>query len=102
LPWAGGMRKLMPLFFAVALAIAFRQTAQQTLITELTPTHGRGSFVALRNCFSQAGIGLSVFLASFLFQRYGFQGVVIFSAIQSVLGACFFFAVREPALASNS
>ncbi len=101
LPWAGGMRKLLLLFFAVALAIAFRQTAQQTLITELTPTHGRGSFVALRNCFSQAGIGLSVFLASFLFQRYGFQGVVIFSAAQSLLGACFFFAVREPALVSD-
>jgi predicted MFS family arabinose efflux permease len=100
LPWVRKFGWLLGLFFAVALAIAFRQTSQQTLVTELTPTLGRGSFVALRNCFSQVGIGVSVFLASLLYAKYGFAAVVILSSVESMLAACFFFLVREPVLAS--
>ncbi|HEV8131252.1 MAG TPA: MFS transporter [Acidobacteriota bacterium] len=102
LPSARGLGWLLALFFAVALAIAFRQTSQQTLVTELTPTRGRGSFVALRNCFSQVGIGVSVFLASLLYAKYGFAAVVILSSLESILAACCFFLVREPALASST
>ncbi|MBI4455936.1 MAG: MFS transporter [Acidobacteria bacterium] len=97
LPWLKNMRLLLILFFGVALVIAFRQTSQQALVTELVPAQGRGSFIALRNCFSQAGIAISVIFASLLFESYGFKGVALFSAVQSVLAACFFFWVAEPA-----
>ncbi|MBI2822552.1 MAG: MFS transporter [Acidobacteria bacterium] len=96
LPFAGELRRLMALFVAVALAVALRQTAQQALITEMTPMSGRGGFIALRNCFSQVGIGISVFIASRLFEDYGFQAVALFSAIQSTAAACLFYWVPEP------
>lgn len=101
LPWIGSIRHLLALLFGTALMIAFRQTSQQALVTELTPRLGRGSFIALRNGFSQVGIGVSVLVASALFERYGFAGVALFSGFQSILAAAFFFHVREPAPPGN-
>ena len=97
IPVAPSPKTLIAMLFGTALAVALRQTSQQALVTEMISTEERGSFIALRNCFSQLGIGLSVLLASPLFDRFGFGSVAWFCATQSVLAACCFYWVREPA-----
>ena len=95
LPFSPGLRLLMLLLFGMGLAMALRQTSQQTLATEMV-SKGRGSFVALRNAFSQGGIGLSVLVAAPLFGAFGFASVAAFSAALSLAAALLFYWVPEP------
>jgi predicted MFS family arabinose efflux permease len=88
---------LFLLVFLVSLAVAFRQTALQTLQTELIPSQQRGTFLAIRNCFSQLGISLSVVVGGFLYSRHGYLGVALLAASLTVLGSVILFArVGEP------
>lgn len=90
----------IPLFlvlFSISLFIAFRQTALQTLQTQLTSPEQRGSYLALRNGFSQLGISFSVFIAGFIYEGPGYAGVVIWAAGLTLLASLLLYGwVSEP------
>ena len=73
-PW------LLVLFSLASLAAAFRQGPLTALITELVPATQRGAFVALRNVFSQVGIGTAAFLGGLLYQWHGYGAVTTLCA----------------------
>ncbi|MEE8586947.1 MAG: MFS transporter [Acidobacteriota bacterium] len=82
--------------FLIGLCIAFRQTALQTVQASLTDKHQRGSYLALRNGFSQLGIAVSVFVAGRLYSWNGYQAVAWLAvALTLVSSALFFIAIRE-------
>jgi len=62
-------------FGAVSMAAAFRQGPMEALVTELVPGESRGSYIALRNAFSQLGIALAASVSGILFQNWGYVAV---------------------------
>ena len=93
-PWGAG---LIGLFFAVSLSVSFRQTALQTLQTQLVGIDERGSYLALRNCFSQLGIAVVVLVSGWFYSWSGYGAVVFLVALLSVAaGVLFFLSVQEP------
>lgn len=93
-PWGAG---LFFVFFALMLLVASRQTALQAVQTELVTASSRGALLGLRNGFSQAGIASCVLLASFLFEKGGFEAVVGLAAALSLAASLVFWLfVPEP------
>lgn len=86
---------LFGLFFIISLCIAFRQTALHTLQTELVQREQRGSFLALRNTFSQVGISVSVLVAGNLYSQIGYRGVTLWAALLTLLGSVMLYQVIE-------
>ena len=94
IPWGAG---LIGLFFAVSLCVSFRQTALQTLQTQLVGIEERGSYLALRNCFSQLGIAVVVLVSGWCYTGSGYGAVVLVVALLSAAaGILFFRSVQEP------
>ncbi len=83
-PW--GIALLVVFGFA-SLGAAFRQGPLTALMTELVPSSERGSFIALRNVFSQSGIGLVVLAGGALFERHGYIAVTTVCATMTFLVA---------------
>lgn len=99
LPWGG---PLMAVFFALGVCAAFRQTALQTVQTELVESQERGAFIALRNGFSQIGISFSVFVAGHLYAALGYGLVLAWAALLTCLSSLIFYlAVPEPCRAGR-
>ena len=84
LTWGVG---LLVVFGVASLGAAFRQGPLTALITELVPSTQRGSFIALRNISSQAGIGTAAFVGGVLFQQYGYGAVTTLCAAMTVVVA---------------
>ena len=80
-------------FFVISLSVVFRQTALHTLQTELVDSRERGSFMALRNSFSQLGISVSVFFAGYLYSNFGYEAVTVLAAFLTLLASGIFFWV---------
>ena len=80
-------------FFMISLSVVFRQTALHTLQTELIDSQERGSFMALRNSFSQLGISVSVFFAGYLYSSFGYGAVTALAAFLTLLASGIFFWV---------
>jgi predicted MFS family arabinose efflux permease len=59
----------------------------EALMTELVPGSSRGSFIALKNAFSQLGIGLAALVCGVLFESAGYLGVCLFCAAANLLAA---------------
>lgn len=94
IPWGPG---LIGLFFAVSLSVSFRATALQTLQTQLVGIDERGSFLALRNCFSQLGIAVVVLVSGWCYAWSGYGTVVFLVGVLAAgAGILFFLSVREP------
>lgn len=94
MPWGAG---LIGLFFAVSLCVSFRQTALQTLQTQLVGIDERGSYLALRNCFSQLGIAGVVLAAGWCYSWSGYGAVVVLVGLLSMAaGVLFLVSVQEP------
>ena len=94
MPWGAG---LIGLFFAVSLCVSFRQTALQTLQTQLVGIDERGSYLALRNCFSQLGIAVVVLVSGWCYSWSGYGAVVLLVGLLSAAaGILFFLSVQEP------
>ena len=94
LPWGV---PLITTFFFISLCIAFRQTALHTLQTELITLERRGSFVALRNSFSQFGISATVLLAGLLYSEFGYLSVTLLAAtITLICSALLYQNIQEP------
>ena len=94
IPWGPG---LIGLFFAVSLSVSFRATALQTLQTQLVGIDERGSYLALRNCFSQLGIAVVVLVSGWCYSWSGYGTVVFLVGVLAAgAGILFFLSVREP------
>ena len=78
---------LLVAFAVASLGAAFRQGPLTALITELVPSTQRGSFIALRNISSQAGIGSAAFAGGVLFQQYGYGAVTTLCAAMTAVVA---------------
>ena len=84
-------------FFVISLCIAFRHTALHTLQTELVSREYRGSFLALRNTFSQMGIAVSIFVAGNLYSNLGYGTVTVFAVFLTLVSsALVYLAIEEP------
>ncbi len=87
---------LFGVFCAISLAAAFRQGPMEALLTECVPPASRGSFIAIKNSFSQLGIALAALVSGFLFQRSGYLAVCLLGAAANILAAAgILFLVRE-------
>jgi len=94
LPWG---ISLILTFSLISLCVGFRQTALQTLQTELVPTSQRGAFLALRNSCSQLGISAAVFVGGILYSTIGYGAVTIMSAIMTLISSGILYRfIREP------
>jgi predicted MFS family arabinose efflux permease len=80
-PW------LLTVFCVASIGAAFRQGPLTALITELVPSTQRGAFIALRNIFSQMGIGIAAFLGGLLYERHGYGAVTTLCAVMTALVA---------------
>jgi predicted MFS family arabinose efflux permease len=86
---------LFGLFFSISLAAAFRQGPLEALLSEVVPAAGRGSFLALKNSFSQLGIGSASVLSGLLFEWSGYGAVCLLCFAANVAAvAAVFWAVR--------
>jgi MFS transporter, DHA1 family, inner membrane transport protein len=79
-PWGAG---LLVVFGVTSLGAASRQGPLAALMTELVPTAERGSFIALRNVFSQMGIGLVVLAGGAVYEHYGYLAVTTLCAVMT-------------------
>ncbi len=97
-----GMRWGVLLFFVfggISLAAAFRQGPMEALLSEVISGRSRASFIALKNSFSQLGIGLAALACGALFESAGYWGVCLFCAGANLLAAGgVIFLLRGPAL----
>jgi predicted MFS family arabinose efflux permease len=78
---------LLAVFSLASLGAAFRQGPLTALITELVPSTQRGAFVALRNIFSQTGIGIAASVGGLLYERLGYGAVTTLCAVMTGLVA---------------
>ena len=79
-PWGVG---LLIVFAMTSLGAASRQGPLAALMTGLVPTAERGSFIALRNVFSQMGIGLVVLAGGAIYERHGYFVVTTLCAVMT-------------------
>jgi DHA1 family inner membrane transport protein len=87
---------LFSVFGLVSLSAAFRQGPMEAVLTEIVPSASRGSFVALKNSFSQLGIALAAMLSGMLFERSGYGAVCLLGAGANLLAAVsMLFTLKE-------
>jgi predicted MFS family arabinose efflux permease len=78
---------LFTVFGLISLSAAFRQGPMEAVLTEIVPSASRGTFVALKNSFSQLGIALAAMLSGILFEHAGYGAVCFLGAISNLLAA---------------
>jgi predicted MFS family arabinose efflux permease len=86
---------LFGIFGLLSLAAAFRQGPMEAVLTEIVSSESRGSFVALKNSFSQLGIGLAGMFSGMLFESSGYYAVCLLGAACNLLAAgCMLMTLR--------
>jgi len=99
-PWGIG---LLVVFGFTSLGAALRQGPLAALMTELVPAAERGSFIALRNVFSQMGIGLVVLAGGAVYERHGYLAVTTLCAVMTgVVAVLLATHIVEPRTASQN
>jgi predicted MFS family arabinose efflux permease len=78
---------LFAVFGLISLSAAFRQGPMEAVLTEIVPSTSRGTFVALKNSFSQLGTGVAAMLSGILFEHAGYGAVCFLGAISNLLAA---------------
>jgi MFS transporter, DHA1 family, inner membrane transport protein len=87
---------LFAVFGVISLSAAFRQGPMEAILTEIVGSASRGTFVALKNSFSQLGIGIATLLSGMLFETGGYSAVCFLGAASSLLAAaCMLLTPRE-------
>jgi DHA1 family purine base/nucleoside efflux pump-like MFS transporter len=87
---------LFGVFGVISLSAAFRQGPMEAILSEIVPSSSRGSFVALKNSFSQLGIGLAAMLSGILFESGGYLAVCLLGAAANLVAAgSMVFTVKE-------
>jgi len=93
LHWGG---VLFGIFGLISLSAAFRQGPMEAVLTEIVTSESRGTFVALKNSFSQLGIGLAALFSGILFERNGYFAVCFLGSSACLLSAvAMFFTFRQ-------
>jgi predicted MFS family arabinose efflux permease len=87
LPKLGWGALLFAVFGGISLAAAFRQGPMEALLTEVISPRARGSFIAMKNSFSQLGIGLAALACGLLFESAGYWAVCLFCAVSNLAAA---------------
>jgi predicted MFS family arabinose efflux permease len=87
LPWMRWGVTLFVVLCGISLASSFRQAPMEALLTEVVHPGLRGSFVALKNSFSQLGIGMAALLSGALYESGGYSWVCLFCAALNLLAA---------------
>jgi predicted MFS family arabinose efflux permease len=87
---------LFLVFGSISVATAFRQGPMEALMTEVAPAASRGSFVALKNSFSQLGIALTTALSGVLFDAWGYAAVCALGAVMCLGAAGAMLFAAEP------
>jgi predicted MFS family arabinose efflux permease len=95
LPGANGKMTLFGICGLISLSAAFRQGPMEALLTEVVATGMRGSFVALKNSFSQLGIALAALVSGMLFERSGYLAVCLLCAAANLAAAGMIFWVHD-------
>jgi predicted MFS family arabinose efflux permease len=96
LPYATWGTQLFILLFFISVSAAFRQGPMEAVFSEIVPSANRGMFIAMKNSFSQLGVGLATLLAGILFERVGFSVVCILASVTHILAvACILLTFRE-------
>jgi len=91
--WGG---VLFGIFGLISLSAAFRQGPMEAVLTEIVTSESRGTFVALKNSFSQLGIGLAALFSGILFERNGYFAVCFLGSSACLLSAvAMFFTFRQ-------
>jgi predicted MFS family arabinose efflux permease len=89
----------IPLFVVlgiISLAAAFRQGPMEAVLTEIAGASSRGMFVALKNSFSQLGIGVASMFSGILIEASGYSAVCLLGSAFSLLAAVsMLFTFRE-------
>ena len=78
---------LFAVFGVISLSAAFRQGPMEAVLSEIVPSAARGTFVALKNSFSQLGIGLTAMFSGILFDSHGYAAVCYLGAVANLLAA---------------
>jgi len=66
------------------------------VLTEIPGASSRGMFVALKNSFSQLGIGVASMLSGILFEASGYSAVCLLGSVFSLMAAVsMLFTFRE-------
>jgi DHA1 family inner membrane transport protein len=78
---------LFVIFGFISLSAAFRQGPMEAILTEIVSSDSRGRFIALKNSFSQLGIGIATMLSGMLFEYGGYGAVCFLGAISNLLAA---------------
>ncbi len=99
-PWGAG---LLIIFAVTSLGAASRQGPLTALMTELVSTAERGSFIALRNVFSQMGIGLVVLAGGAIYERHGYFALTtLCAAMTGVVAILLATHIVEPRPAAGN
>jgi predicted MFS family arabinose efflux permease len=81
---------------AISLSAAFRQGPMEAVFTEIASSSSRGAFLALKNSFSQIGIGLATAFSWMLYKSEGYSAVCFLGAACNVLAAaCIGFTLKD-------
>ena len=83
-------------FLAASVAYAFRQGPLQALATGLVPSRAMGSLVAARITASQIGIAASTAVCGYLFKRFGYGAVGVFSMVMTLGSVVCVYLMKEP------
>ena len=87
---------LFVIFGAISLSAAFRQGPMEAILSEIVSSDSRGRFIALKNSFSQLGIGTATLLSGMLFEKSGYGAVCLLGATANVLAALSMMLVSRP------
>jgi predicted MFS family arabinose efflux permease len=87
---------LFIIFGLISIAAAFRQGPMEAMLSEMAAVEYRGTFIALKNSFSQLGIGLMALSAGILFEIGGYWAVCILCAASNILAVlCMLFTFQK-------
>jgi predicted MFS family arabinose efflux permease len=96
LPRMGWGSALFGVFGLISISAAFRQGPMEAVLSEIASSESRGAFVALKNAFSQLGIGLATLFSGILFESSGYIAVCIMGAVFNSLAAIsMLFTLKE-------
>ena len=85
-------------FVLLAAAISIRQSPLLTLITELVPAERRGTFLAIKNAWTQIGAAFGNFAVGVLYDQGGFLLVAISCGILTAITVFLLIRyIKEPA-----
>jgi len=86
-----------PAFVVLAAGVALRHSPLLTLVTEVVCTERRGTFLAIKNAWTQLGAALGNLIAGILYNYWGYQAVGLFSCILTLVSIVLLIgSVLEP------